>query len=365
VSPYAAGPLSGLKIVDTSALSPGPFATMILADLGAEVIVVESPVGHVATQPDEQVRRNPMQRNKSGVILNLKSENDRQKLYDLVKNADVFVESSRPGVAARLGVDFDSLREKNPGIIYCSVTGYGQKGPWSSLPGHDINYLAAAGALSLIGDTKPVPPLNFLADYGGGSLYVAVAILASLFRRSTSSDWQGEYIDHALTDGVISLMTNVIADVAISRKDPGWGEHRLAGSDPFYTCYECSDGKWISVAAIEPKFSRTLVDGLGLDRSLFEEPLDQIGVVLTTTFRTRSRDEWFDVLQRAEACVAPVLSITEVIDRCTTDGRHIIDSFGEDNPLVQVSPMPRMDGASVTRLGAKPQSFTDQKFSRE
>lgn len=362
MSSYSAGPLAGLRIVDTSALSPGPFATMILADLGADVLTVESPAGHLSSQSEDQVRRNPMQRNKRGIVLDLKSEDGRQDLYALVARADVFIEGSRPGVAARLGVDFDTLLTINPGIIYCSVTGYGQVGPWSSLPGHDINYLAAAGALSLIGDTKPIPPLNFLADYGGGSLYVAVAILASLFRRSLSSDWKGEYIDHSLTDGVISLMTNVIADVAITGKNPGWGEHRLAGSDPFYTCYECSDGKWISVAAIEPKFSRALIDALGLDRALLDESLNAIGAVLTSTFQTKSRDDWFDILIGAEACVAPVLSITEVIDRCLHDGRHVIDSFGGNDPLVQVGPMPRMEGAAVRRLGEKPEMINRAKF---
>ncbi|AFP40348.1 L-carnitine dehydratase/bile acid-inducible protein F [Mycolicibacterium smegmatis MC2 155] len=252
-----AGPLSKVRVVDMSRLSPGPYGSMLLADLGADVVVVG---GGRSGLPVPAFGRG-----KEYVTLDLKNEDGRRALQALVQGADVFLEGFRPGVADRLGVGYRALSEVNPKLVYCSVTGYGQTGTLAQRAGHDINYLAVSGALGAFGphDGPPIPPLNTLADFAGGGMLAAFGILAALFERERSG--RGQYIDAAMIDGVMSLMAMPFADWG-NRTLPGRGDGVLAGNMPAYRCYECADGRYVAVGALEDAFLRTSVDDPGPGR---------------------------------------------------------------------------------------------------
>ncbi len=247
-------PLTGVRVIDMSRNAPGPYCTMLLADLGAEVIVVG---GGRAGPPVSSFARG-----KRFITLDLKAEEGRRALGRLVETADVFVESFRPGVAERLGAGYDALSASNPGLVYCSLTGYGQSGPLAQEAGHDLNYLALSGILGAIGpdDRPPTAPLNLMADFAGGSFVATIGILAALFERVSSG--KGQHIDAAMIDGCMSLMTMHYA-VWNSKAMPSRGRGLLAGSAPYYRCYRTSDGRYVSVGALEPQFFAALWADLG------------------------------------------------------------------------------------------------------
>jgi alpha-methylacyl-CoA racemase len=299
-----------------SRLAPGPYCTMLLADLGAEVIVVGG--GRAGTSVAE------LSRGKRCIALDLKSPAGRAALHALVKTADVFVEGFRPGVAARLGAGYDQLSALNPRLVYCALTGYGQVGPHAQEAGHDIDYLALTGVLGAIGpgDRRPYPPLNLLADFAGGSLVAAVGILAALLEAKSSG--RGQFIDAAMIDGALSLM----AMHWPMWKTPllsGRGEGLLAGDKPFYRTYACADGKFVAVGALEQTFFEALWRQLGLS-----EPPDHLCVSnwpaierqLAATFATRPRDDWARLFIGSDACVAPVLDPDEVWREPHIAARH-------------------------------------------
>ena len=266
-------PLEGIKILDLSRHIPGPYCTLILGDLGAEVLRVESfePVGfHFAEikgekSPAYYAARNPFERNKKSIMLNLKAEEARQIFYKLVEKSDVILEGFRPGVVKRLGIDYETISKLNPRIIYCSLSGYGQDGPYSALPGHDPNQIAIGGALSLIGprDGSPEFPSNLLADYAGGGLQAAIGILAALLARQKTGE--GQYLDVAMLDGVVSLLILEAFQYFTTSKVPRRGATLTTGLYPFYQVYQTKDAGYITVDAFEPHFWRNLCKALGCE----------------------------------------------------------------------------------------------------
>ena len=324
--------LEGIKVLDFCRNAPGMFATMILADMGADVLIVERPMDETRAayekivagiESEEDERRhasyNALQRNKRSIALNLKEPEALEIFRKLAADADVVVEGFRPGVVERLGVGYSQVSEINPRAVYCSVSGYGQTGPYSQMAGHDINYISFAGALGLIGnspDGKPVIPLNLIADYAGGGLCGAVGILSALMAREKTG--RGQYVDIAMTEGVLYMLCGMIADVLSQGYKPTRGGTRLNGGSPYYNVYRTSDGKYFSIAAIEPWFWENLCRSIGREeliphQSAGEEKQAEISRTLEATFLTRTRDEWFDLLRDANISVGKVYDLEEAL----------------------------------------------------
>ena len=324
--------LEGIKVLDFCRNAPGMFATMILADLGAEVLMVERPMDKTRAayerivagieSPEDERRHasfNALQRNKRSIALNLKEAEALEIFRRLAADADVVVEGFRPGVVDRLGVGYQQVREINPRAIYCSVSGYGQTGPYSRMAGHDINYISFAGALGLIGDSpdgKPVIPLNLIADYAGGGLCGAVGILAALMAREKTGE--GQYIDIAMTEGVLYMLCGAIADALSQGYKATRGGNRLNGGSPFYNVYRTADGKYFSIAAIEPWFWENLCRSIGREdliphQRAGDEKRAEIAATLEGVFLTKTRDEWFEVLKDANISVGKVYDLEEAL----------------------------------------------------
>lgn len=325
-------PLQGVRVLDLTRLAPGPYASMLLADLGAEVLVVGGGRSGLPVPA--------LSRGKDFVTLDLKTNDGKAALWHLVASADVIIEGFRPGVAQRLGAGYEDLCAINPGIIYCSLTGYGQDGPLSQRAGHDINYLAMAGALGTFGpaDAPPVPPLNLVADFGGGGLFAAVGILSALYARNQTHE--GSYIDVAMIDGVMSLMGMNFADWGTPTL-PKRGEGVLAGTMPFYRCYECLDGRFVAVGALERAFFENLwrVLDLGdtpdhLDESMWPVIEDR----LTEAFASRTRDEWERVFGEVDACVTPVLEPQELKGHPHISSRDPLFDLGSPPLAPKIAP---------------------------
>jgi len=316
-------PLDDLRILDLSRLAPGPFCTMLLADLGADVLVVEPPPESRAGQGPGLGRGmeayNALGRNKRSIILNLRDEEARQVFYRLAESADVVLEGFRPGVVQRLGVDYETLREKNPRLVYCSLSGYGQTGPYAGLVGHDINYISIGGALGMIGwpDQPPAIPLNVIADFAAGGLHAAYAILAALHARERTPTGRGQYLDIAMSDGVLYLLAMTIGGYFASGNAPGAGRTVLNGGAPHYNVYQCADGGWISLGSLEPHFWANLCRALGREDFIPHQydaaKREEIFAHFRERFRSKSRDEWFEILKQTDVCVAPVYSLDEAL----------------------------------------------------
>jgi alpha-methylacyl-CoA racemase len=325
-------PLEGITVLDLTRLAPGPYCTMILADLGADVIKIEEPgppTGRRAQQaaglspvppPRYGVDRHSpywaLNRNKKSLGLNLKHDDARQIFYQLAERTDVVVEEFRPGVAKRLGIDYDTLRQRNPRLIYCAVTGYGQSGPYKDLVGHDINYIAMAGCLGMIGPQggPPVIPHNLIADFAAGGMHGAVGVLAALMARERTG--RGQFVDIAMTDGVYSLLVSHLSTYFATGMVPRRGETLLDGGAHYYNVYETKDGKWMSLGSIEPWFYANLCKVLGREDFLpyeFAEGAkrEEIKQAFRDTFKTKTRDEWFDLLTQHDICVGKVYDLDE------------------------------------------------------
>ena len=351
------GALDGIKVVDLSRMAPGPFCTMALGDLGAEVIRVEEPGGgrmarERAGDTDEvEARRraafNALNRNKRSIALNLKHPDAQEVLYRLVRDADVFVEGFRPGVVSRLGCDFETLREINPRLVFCSLSGYGQDGPYSNMVGHDINYISVGGALGVIGagGGPPVIPYNIIADYAGGGLHAAMAILAALMARQHTG--KGQYVDIAMSDGVTYMLASLLSEYFMTGDVPSRGEMGLNGGAPYYNVYRCRDGQYISVGCIEPWFWSTLCRTLGRE-DLIEGQFDSdrsefVKSELETVFAEKDRDEWWELLSAVDnIAVAKVSSLDEVV----TDTQNLHRQMVLDAGMV--------DGVPVRQVGIGP-----------
>lgn len=321
--------LEGIKIIDLTRLAPGPYCTMILADLGADVIKVEEPgpptgrraeqAGQAPEMPRTLERDSPynaLNRNKRSIGLNLKHPDARKVFYNLAKAADVVVEEFRPGVTKRLGIDYDTLSKVNPRIIYCAITGYGQDGPYQNLVGHDINYISTAGALGAIGGKKgkPVVPLNLLADFAGGGMQGTIGVLVALMARERTG--KGQCVDIAMTDGVVSLLTSALSNYFRTGEVPKRGATYLGGGVPQYNVYKCKDGNYLSLGSLEPWFFANLCRAMGREDFIpyawDESKRQKIFGELTKAFKTKTRDEWVEILRGTDTCVAPVYSFDEV-----------------------------------------------------
>jgi alpha-methylacyl-CoA racemase len=324
--------LEGIKILDMSGLAPGALCTMLLGDLGAEVIKIEStiqsPLAGGGPSPKGEERRKEtayfsLNRNKKSIALNLKSEAGQQIFYRLAQHADVIVEGYRPGVVKRLGVDYDTISKLNPKIVYCSLSGYGQDGPYHNFPGHDINYISFGGALGFIGhrDGPPALPLNLVGDFAGASLYGVIGILAALMARNKTA--KGQYVDIAYIDGVVSLMGFFAVDYFRSGIVPKRGESLYNGAYPFYGVYETKDGGYVSIGCIEPHFWENLCRLLGKEDYIpynvahcvlepRDEKWEEIFSDLKQVFLTKTRDEWFDLMIQKDIPVGKVYSLDEV-----------------------------------------------------
>jgi crotonobetainyl-CoA:carnitine CoA-transferase CaiB-like acyl-CoA transferase len=336
------GPLSGLKVVDLSRLAPGPFASMLLADLGADVVLVEAPQGAIqgmgSDEMDEAAEKrrayNSLSRNKRSIIVDLRQDEGRQIVHDLAKDADIFLEGFRPGVTDRLGVGYEAISKTNPKIVYGSLSGYGQTGPYNHMVGHDIKYISVGGALGQIGraGAKPSIPANMVADFAGGGLMTAFAILAAL--QGVHTTGKGQHVDMGMADGVLYLLASQTGGVLAGGESPGRGDGMLTGARPFYDSYECADGKYLSLGSLEPQFWAALCETM--DREDLKphqnnpEKYDEMRAFFETTFKTKPRDEWFATMKPIDICVAPVLSLEESLQDDQMLARNMVVEVEDD-----------------------------------
>ncbi|TXS43960.1 CaiB/BaiF CoA transferase family protein, partial [Streptomyces sp. t39] len=308
-----AGPLDGVRVVELAGIGPGPFAAMLLADLGADVVRVDRPgPSPLGGDPARDVTN----RNKRSVLVDLKAPGGPGAVRALAARADILVEGYRPGVAERLGVGPGACMAVNPALVYGRMTGWGQQGPLASQAGHDIGYIATAGALSMIGTPggRPVFPVNLLGDYAGGSLYLTTGVLAALLTARATG--RGQVVDAAIVDGTAHLTAMFWGMLAEGTWQDARGRNLLDGGCPYYGVYETADGGWMAVGALEPQFYEVFVALLGLDGEDLPDRADPrnwpgLHALFTTRFAAASREEWTAVFEGTDACVAPVLSLHE------------------------------------------------------
>ncbi len=340
-----AGPLEGLRVVEMAGLGPCPHAAMILADLGADVVRVDRPVGGFALGDPE---RDLLRRGRRSVTADLKSADGLELVLSLAERADVLVEGLRPGVTERLGLGPEDCWRRNPGLVYGRVTGWGQDGPLAPRAGHDLNYLGLTGVLSAIGRAgeSPVPPLNLVADFGGGSMLLVVGVLAALHERSRSG--RGQVVDAAMVDGVA-----VLSQMLWSFRSQGtWWDERgtniLDGGAPFYDTYVCADGRYVAVGAIEPQFWTAMLAGLGLDEQALPGQLEMdrwpvLRAALAGAIVRRTRDEWTAVFEGVDACLTPVIELAEAADEPHLAARGtyvVVDGVPQAAPAPRFSRTP-------------------------
>ncbi|MBO6784604.1 MAG: CoA transferase [Alphaproteobacteria bacterium] len=310
------GPLVGLKVVELAGIGPGPFACMLLADLGADVIKIDRPADAGLGVP-RGYEYDLATRSRPSVAVDLKNSDGVETVLKLVESADVLIEPFRPGVTEKLGLGPDECLARNPKLVYARMTGFGGTGPLAKAAGHDINYTALSGALHAIGPAeKPVPPLNLIGDYGGGALYLAFGVLAAIYEAQRSG--QGQVVDAGMVDGAASLMIPVMGLHASGYFTDKRASNILDGGAPFYDAYECADGKFVSIGAIEKKFYALLLDKLGLaDADDLPDQMDrerwpELKARFAEIIRGKTRDEWVEIMEGTDVCFAPVMSMSEV-----------------------------------------------------
>ncbi len=354
------GPLAGLRIVELAGIGPGPMAAMLLADLGATVLRVDRPQDAGLGIP-RPLRYNPLLRNRETIRVDLKSAQGQALVLRLIEEADGLIEGFRPGVAERMGLGPDLCLQRNPRLVYGRMTGWGQTGPMAHAAGHDLNYIALTGVLDLIGrpGQPPTPPLNLVGDFGGGALYLALGMLAAILEAQRSG--QGQVVDAAIVDGTASLATSFFGLQAAGLLDARRGHNVLDSGAPYYDVYECADGKWVSVAPIEGKFYRELLERLGLGEAEVGRQNDRddwvrAKVALGKRFKERTRDEWCALLQGTDACFAPVLTLEEAPAHPHLRARQ---TFVDVDGVVQPAPAPRFSRT------VPPQPRPPQPASRE
>ena len=335
-----AGPLQGLRIVELAGIGPGPHAAMILADLGADVVRVERPGG---TGGVPKGSHEAMNRNRRAVAANLKTDEGRDQVLALVAKADVLIEGYRPGVTERLGLGPEDCAKVNERLVYARMTGWGQSGPRSQQAGHDINYISLNGLLHSIGHAgeRPVPPLNLTGDFGGGSMFLIVGVLAALWERQTSG--KGQVVDAAMIDGSNILMAMMWGMRAGGLWSDERGTNMLDSGAPYYDTYECADGRYMAVGSIEPQFYAELLKGLGLDGEDLPGQQDvsrwpELRARFAEVFASADRDHWAKVFADSDACATPVLSFAEVEKESHITER---DTFYRDGEVLLPSPAPR------------------------
>lgn len=330
------GPLSDLTVVEFVSIGPGPHAAMMLADMGAKVLRIDRPGGNGWPNPVAD-------RGRTTVEIDIRSDEGRERCFAFTDNADVVIEGFRPSLMERLRLGPDVLCARNPILIYGRMTGWGQNGPLAHAAGHDINYIALTGALAALGDVEdpPRPPLNLLGDFGGGSTYLVIGILAALIERARSG--RGQVVDAAIVDGVASMMTffaGLVPSGAITLDRPA---NLLGGSAPFYRCYRCADGRDVSIGAIEPHFYRNLLARIGAPAALLARQNDPAhwpadSKCLAAIFATRTRDEWSCLLEGTDACFAPVLTLEEAAIHPHNRARR---QYVRQDGVLHAAPAPR------------------------
>ncbi len=348
--PPSPGPLAGVRIVEFDAIGPVPLAAMLLADLGAEIVrIARAPNSGQAWDNTGGVVLN---RSRKHVHLDLKLAADRDRVLDLVARADAVIEGFRPGVMERLGLGPEVCLARNPKLVFARMTGWGQTGPLAARAGHDLNYVAVTGALHAMGpaDQPPPVPLNLVGDYGGGSMFAIMGLLAGIISARTTG--VGQVVDVAMTDGVASLSSLFHALSADGLWTNARGVNLLDGSKPFYRCYACADGRFVAVGALEPQFFAQLIQGLGLDPAAYPQ-FDPSGwpameQAFAKVFATRARDDWAAHFAGTDACVSPVLDFAEAADHPQNRDRETLIAV---EGVAQPAPAPRF---SATPAGVDP-----------
>ncbi|SHK02658.1 alpha-methylacyl-CoA racemase [Pseudonocardia thermophila] len=332
------GPLAGLRVVEIAGIGPGPYAGMLLADLSAEVLRID----RLDAPPRVSAPGNVLRRNRRSLAVDLKAPGARELVLDLARTADVLLEPFRPGVAERLGIGPDDCLAVNPRLVYGRVTGWGREGPLAPRAGHDIDYLAVAGGLHPLGraEERPAPPLNLVADFAGGALFLVVGVLAALHERTRSGE--GQVVDAAMIDGVASLTAMIHGLRALGEWREERGTNELDTGSPYYEVYETADGGYLAVGAIEPKFYTEMLRGFGLDPAQWPQHdrsrWPALKQALAEVIATRTRDEWAAVFADRDACVAPVLALSEAPQHPHNRARGV---FVEVAGVVQPAPAPR------------------------
>lgn len=336
------GPLQGLTIIEISGIGPGPFAAMLLADMGAEVIRVERPGGSMFTA-SHNPKLDFLNRNKRCISVNLKKKDGVDTVLTLLEKADALLEGNRPGVMERLGLGPDICLARNPALVYGRMTGWGQEGPMAKEAGHDINYIALSGALHGIGRAgeKPAIPLNLVGDFGGGGLMLAYGMVCALLEAKGSG--KGQVVDAAMIDGAATLMASTFAANQAGFWSDERGTNLLDSGSHFYEVYETADGKYISLGSIEPQFYATLLNKLGDDAKHFENQFDmgnwpQMKAKMTEIIKGKTRDDWDVIFAGSDVCYAPVLSMSEVRHHPHHQARG---TFIDDGDVWQPAPAPR------------------------
>ncbi|AGP53880.1 CaiB/BaiF CoA transferase family protein [Streptomyces rapamycinicus] len=357
----ASGPLAGVRVVELAGIGPGPFAAMVLADLGADVVRVDRPggAGGLRIDPDYDLAN----RNKRSVLIDLKADGGTAVVLDLVERADILIEGYRPGVAEKLGLGPDDCLARNPKLVYGRMTGWGQEGPLARTAGHDIGYIAVTGALSMIGaaDGPPVAPVNLLGDYAGGSLYLVIGLLAALHHARAGGS--GQVVDAAIVDGTAHLTAVTHGMMAAG----GWRDQRgtnlLDGGCPFYGTYETADGGYMAVGPLERKFYTEFIELLGIvDKAPARDDFDSwtaLRDAIADRFKERTREEWTAVFGASDACVAPVLSLREAPSHPQLAARS---TFLDHGGITQPAPAPRFSATpgAVRRAPARPGADADE-----
>jgi alpha-methylacyl-CoA racemase len=359
------GPLAGVKVVEVAGIGPGPFCGMMLADMGADVISVERATRGIRAG-------DPLKRSRHIVTLNLKKPAGLESLLKLADRADILFEGYRPGVAERLGFGPDVCLARNPKLVFGRMTGWGQTGPLAQAAGHDINYIALAGALHAIGRAgeKPVPPLNLVGDFGGGGMLLAFGLVCALFEAQRSG--RGQVVDAAMIDGTAALMAMFIGMQNLGMSADKVGGHFLSGAAHYYDTYETADGKYVSIGSLEPEFYELLIQKAGLERSRFGEKTfnfaagqnpdvwKELKAELAAIFKSKTRDEWSALLEGTDVCYAPVLSLSEAPKHLHNAARR---TFVEVDGVSQNAPAPRFS-RTAPALPKSPDSDPQQLAER-
>jgi alpha-methylacyl-CoA racemase len=355
------GPLAGIKVVELAGIGPGPMCAMLLADLGADVLRLDRPEPS-GLGIDRPRRFDLLLRGRRSVAVDLKTPAGRALALHLIGRADALIEGFRPGVTERLGLGPDDCLARNPRLAYGRVTGWGQEGPLASAAGHDLNYIALAGALHAIGrrDGPPTPPLNLLADYAGGALYLAFGLVCAILEARQSG--RGQVVDAAMVDGVASLLTAFHGMLAAGLDTHERGSNVLDTGAHFYNVYECADGGWISIAAIEGKFYAELLRRLDLEASSLPPQMERrhwpgVQQQLALLFKTRTRDEWCRLLEGTDACFAPVLTTDEAAAHPHNRARG---TYVEIGGMTQPAPAPRFSRTQPDLPGPPQENATGE-----
>ncbi|MEM6496685.1 MAG: CaiB/BaiF CoA-transferase family protein [Pseudomonadota bacterium] len=370
------GPLAGVKVVEFAGIGPGPFCCMLLADMGAQVTRIDRAdrVGKDAMEP----RFNTLLRNRKNIAVDLKSDEGKEVAMRLSEQADILIEGFRPGVMERLGLGPEEMWARNPKLVFGRMTGWGQDGPIAHTAGHDINYIALSGALYSIGtkDAGPVPPLNLVGDFGGGGVYLAMGALAAYIEAKQSG--KGQVVDASMVEGAASLMTSAYGVLAQGSWKEERETNRLDGGAHFYGTFETSDGEHMGIGPIEPQFYGMFMDKMGIDINSLPEQMDReqwpaVRDKVATVFKTKTRDEWAAIFDGTDACVAPVLRMSEAISHPHNVARGsfvTIDDVTQPGPAPKFSRTPSDEPTNCAFAGQHSEvvlrdaGFSDEEVSR-